>query len=1121
MLVTCASECFSVSPRCSIIRLSRPLLDCPSNLKEAIDWILRVTGKDGGGGDNGGTAALTNNVKELLKEVKGSGTGLGADIENVKKAFDNGKLITELADGLQQFIGYESSHCNTTGKITGAGIAPSNMATHRLCDATIAFTIGVLEGCKGRLNLRKHSAQHAKIDGVIKSLHDKYGQGPEKLQDVGTQMKTSLAKNNFKQTGLDSFVDDIGTAFQTLSTGINNMQSQPKQVAEKVGEYLKGIFEGSGGNSWGGKAEQAAMQLQALAGKFHSNNTYDTSDNTFSQNIRNVENNLTTTQAIPAVKPILVASKEEFVWHLEKAYVSYYQGTPVDTRQWDSNKAAEAKRCAQIFLGCIPLIYHCLTQFYWLCLDKTRRWDTYPFSGGGLRNLMVALGYGDAFLGGSTGKAVMTSVATKFNELSSAAASISKPYPEFLNTLTTSFDNAFTSSSTLTGQTIPALYHIARLYFRHQQGRNPGKTRPPSSIREMLYWLSGLQFSPQYDSLQSHISGVFRNMLGKPTNTGDTQLSLDVADSASYQNDNKLSAFDLKGYLTMTCLYSPMVLGRLQGHGVSEESKEPYLHHLFGNGMSFGYPSGAALLSKLSEYAYALQFQLSLTQKSFTNFDEGCGWRHCKFGKGINSGSANSPPSHICNGYTCNGVANCKHNGESNNTGGSSGPDSTTCTHNQRGYGSNCGTGSKASPLQAFLTDKLKGFSRGHPSDPSSHLASCSSNSMCHVPMGFKAEYLRETPGYGYHVFYPLLFYCSDNTRPLRLLSDKLYCISNYTPRSLGDMLGFYLHLCLQVFNKRSQNNFTFSSYITDLLKTKKHPSRAGLLIFEYLEDSIVELGSALHGVARHCHNKQKGVKEIKHQTVSGRSCSHSNTNSSPADLWSLFALVDNQSKHPDCNGLNQKCGAYLAPLTRSYGSTFGKSAAIASTYLSWVSYLADDFKESLEGLFTDFSNITCTDCKTLTGGTCSCTKGQHGTNSCQCDSVVSCSGVLPLFYEHGFNFFNVKSLSGKGSGTGNTKRTCQQFHSQLQSVISGNPLTNLLTTIDAFLYAIRWEFFSKLSGFWSIYICLILYTFFFLLDTLRVRSHIKLTSSHTVPPLALLTSGTPLLITKLTYIGK
>ncbi|GIX64735.1 extracellular matrix-binding ebh, putative [Babesia caballi] len=524
--------------------------------------------------------------------------------------------------------------------------------------------------------------------------------------------------------------------------------------------------------------------------------------------------------------------------------------------------------------------------------------------------------------------------------------------------------------------------------------------------------------------------------------------------------------------------------------------------------MSFAYPSGAVLLSKLAEYAYALQFQLSfLTQKCFTNFDDGCGWRHCRFGKDLIA-TGNPVPSHICPGYNCKNNK-CQHDGKSQ---------SSVCTHNKGGVGSECGqSGGKASPLQAFLTDNLQGFRRGQPGT-SNHLASCSSNLMCHVPMGFKAEYLRETPGYSYHVFYPLLFYCSDNTRPLRLLSDKLYCISNYTPRSLGDMLGFYLHLCRQVFNKRP-DNFTFPSYITRLLTTQRHPSRAGLLIFEYLENSIVELGSALHGVVRHCHNRQKGGQrdQIEHQTVSGGSCSHSD--SSPADLWSLFTL-DDPNKYPNC-AAGGGCGAYLSPLTRSKGSTFGKSAGFASTYLSWVSYLADDFKERLECLLNDFSNITCTDYRTLTGGKCSCTNGNHGTNSCQCDSVVSCSGVLPLFYEHGFNFFNVKSLSGKGCGNGQTKRSCNAFHSQLQTVINGEPLYTLLIAVDRFLYAIRWEFFSRLSAFWSIYVCIILYTFFFLLDTLHMRSHLKLTSSHTVPPVALLTSGKPLPITKLTYIGQ
>ncbi|GIX62374.1 variant erythrocyte surface antigen-1 family protein [Babesia caballi] len=1080
--------------------LPDPYSDCPSNLKEAIDWILRVTGKDGGG-DSDGTAALTKAVKSLLNEVN----GVDPEIKIVTQALNTDSgigLIGKLADGLQQFIGYESTSSNQSGRITGAGIAPSDMATHRLCDATIAFTIGVLEGCKNNEKVKLRKDQISKIDNVINKLHEQYGQGPEKLQEVGGPMKRELNKTNFNGTGIDSFVEDIGTALEKLK-GISH--DRPNDVAQKVGEYLKEVFKGSGSNNWGGDAEQAGENLKTLVTDFNDTKPYKPNDRSFSSNIGNIQNTLKV-GSHNIVQPILTAGKEEFVWHLEKAYVSYYPASA----QWPSDGNDE-KTCAQIFLGCIPLIYHCLTQLYWLCHDSGP-WDGQRFHdprGSGLRNIMVALGYGDYYLSSQQGRIVVKSAMQGFNEfkatqLEGPNAHLKTPYHAFLNKLTSNLNDAINpSSSTLTNQTIPALYHIARLYFRHQHGRNADRTRPPSSIREMLYWLSGLQFSPQYDSLQSHISGVFRSLLGKPAITEDADLSLPVADSASYKNDNKLSAFDLKGYLTMTCLYSPMVLGRLQGPGTSTESKEPYLHYLFGNGLSLAYPSGAALLSKLSKYAYALQFQLSfLTQKCSTNFDDGCGWRHCRFGKEIEPTESSNvtAPSHLCHADCENhGSGECQHKG----------PSST-----------NCGSQGKDSPLQAFLTDNLKGFRRGH-SGTSDHLASCSSNSMCHVPMGFKAEYLRETPGYGYHVFYPLLFYCSDNTRPLRLLSDKLHCISNYTPRSLGDMLGFYLHLTRQVFNVRTDN---LSEYVTKLLKTRNHPSRAGLLIFEYLENSIVELGSALHGVVRHCHNKKASdsAGQIKHLNVDGGPCSHSDSHSnsqSPADLWSLFTL-DNPSKYPNC-ATGGGCGAYLSPLTRSYGTTFGKSAAFASTYLSWVSYLADDFKERLEGLLVDFSNITCTDCQTQKGGECSCKKGQHGTSQCSCESVVSCSGVLPLFYEHGFNFFNVQSLSGKVSTNGDTKRTCQQFHSQLQTVINGDPLYTLLVAVDSFLYTIRWEFFSKLSAFWTIYVCIILYTFFFLLDTLHLRSHLRLTSSHTVPPLALLTSGQPLPLTKLTYIGQ
>ncbi|GIX66372.1 spectrin repeat superfamily protein, Extracellular matrix-binding protein, putative [Babesia caballi] len=115
--------------------------------------ILRVTGKDGKDQNSRGPTAieaLNTQVKELFKEVKTSDSTLSEDIENVIGALDTGGsdgLITKLADGLQQFIGYEDKG---GGKIKAdIGIAVSNLPLERLRDAVLMFIgplLGVLRG---------------------------------------------------------------------------------------------------------------------------------------------------------------------------------------------------------------------------------------------------------------------------------------------------------------------------------------------------------------------------------------------------------------------------------------------------------------------------------------------------------------------------------------------------------------------------------------------------------------------------------------------------------------------------------------------------------------------------------------------------------------------------------------------------------------------------------------------------------------------------------------------------------------------------------------------------------------------------------------------------------------
>ncbi|GIX65100.1 variant erythrocyte surface antigen-1 family protein [Babesia caballi] len=1043
----------------------KKLTDRPSNLKEAIDWILRVTGKDGGGvGGGGGDTAindLTEQIKKLLKSVENSGTGLGNEIKKVVQALDGGQLITKLAEGLQQFIGYQ----NGTIKHNTQGIGLYNDPLER-------FQEGVLNFWKEALQVLEmgfsRGATHVNLNTA-------------KSSDLSTHLENYRSKRDINGLA-DAFQTYLGNVLQKVEEDVDVKRTAQTQVQE-----LKTKLE---------------TLLRQVASQ-HSNSPFDFSENSaFKTKVDEVWTALTSPsialkslpgQRYPNSKTIVMAvfnATKGLLTQLMMGYQSSYQGTT--TNELTTSKSPQAAICAKIFLSCLPLIFSNLHQLYWKCKQEKAQggWKEMQLNGSGrngadLKHFMDLMTFSSVRLNGAmTGDNVVSNAFKDLTEFSTAASS-GQFYTEFLNTFKTTGIEKWTADNRTAQNTnfLSGLYLCSSWYFQGCQAKM-SQTRPPSSIREMLYWLMGLTATPQFGDLLGHI----HNVVGS---------DFKVAVSGSSKTDETLTADKVTSYILSICYTSPSVLDIIQGSVPPQESNDkPWLHDLYSNTeFPFKYPSsGAALFYALSDYTYALQFQLSFLYKQCQDmYINTCGWQFCTFGKDINNDSSNGEvvTSHICH-------AGCTHG-----TGSSS-----QCSHND----TKCGTDGQASPLQAFLTDKLQGFRRGHPGT-SDHLASCYSNSMCHVPMGFKAEYLRETPGYGYHVFYPLLFYCSDHTRPLRLLSDKLHCIANYTPRSLGDMLGFYLHLTRQVFNVRTER---LSEYITNLLKTKQPQSRGSLIIFESVENSIVELGSALHGVVRHCHNRQTSDPhgQIKHQDVSGQFCSHSK---SPADLWSLLSGMDNN--HAACR--SAKCGAYMSPLTRSYGSTFGKSAGFASTYLSWVSYLADDFKERLEGLLIDFTNITCNDCKTQNGGECSCSKGQHGTSNCQCDSVVSCSGVLPLFYEHGFNFFNVKSLSGKVGGVPQTKRNCAQFHSQLQSVISGHPLSNLLNTIDTFLFLFRYYFLSNLSAFWNIYMCLILYTFFFLLDTLHLRSHLKLTSSHTVPPLALLTQGTHLPVTKLTYIGQ
>ncbi|GIX62585.1 variant erythrocyte surface antigen-1 family protein [Babesia caballi] len=1042
-------------------------------------------------GGQDGTQALTNEVKKLLDSVKGSDSGLGNEIDNVKKALTPGPtgLIAKLAEGLQQFIGYEPGSSNTTGKLTGAGILPANVAKHQVCNAVLNFVIRFLEGlCEIK------ASGHGEVLKVISTLRRCVGTGQvpkgfkdlvkkieEKVKEIDTKLqnnqnklhgafqifKTLVTTLKYEQNGSLSVTQDSAQVTSFLNVVKNGIKQDGSSNFRTLCDALNALFKDDKIKKGASQSNNEPLKVSdaPLKSKYNAVNP---------DSVNGDINNLKNTKPVnAAVFTAVRDAARAFIAELQtKTYTSYYKGAT-----WTGVSGHEAK-CAKIFLGCLPLYYQAFTYIYWGCHDNGGRWRNLTLAGGDLKSYFDSQGLLPTFVESSrTGAHIAESSLQKFSEFTQGMREASPPspftYSSFNEKLQKNVED--NGNNHFSGCPLSALFYGASCYFRYQQITTANiAVRAPKTIREMLYFLAALQFSPQYDAFESYVTEYFKGLIPNsngqtPDVRSDSDLKLQVADSGitpkpgSSASSDTLSAADLKSYLASTFHLAPAFIGLIQGPSASI-SGEPWLHSLFSNSqLNLSIPSsGAGIFGALSNYTYALQFQLSfLYIQCRDTYTVGCGWRDCRFGKDINATvNEKIALSHIC-------VTGCTKNSGSHD-------------HNSKPYEcehTGCGSTGKGSPLQAFLTDKLKGFSRGHPADPSSHLAACS-GSRCHVPMGFNPNDLRAASNgnaqCGLNIAYALGSFCGGFNTPLRQLSEKLGCLTRRTPRTLGDLFGFMWHLNGQLFPKSALST---KPWLNDLVKHTP---------FSYAVEQKTETL----------------------QSFVGSSQSHSGSH----DTHDLKSLSNSGCKEKDKN-----CGPYLYPLTHSDGATFGKPAPYASTYLSCMVYLTDDLQSGFQELLDTFNGHACKGCKS--SSTCS---SHTSASQCQCASVVDCADVLPLFYRYGFRFLSAFRLKGVGNGGDNSKRSCQKFHDQLSNILKPEaPLNNLITTIDEFLFLFRYYFLSHLSAFWTIYICLILYTFFFLLDTLHLRSHLKLTSSHTVPPLALLTSGKPLPVTKLMYIGQ
>ncbi|GIX61201.1 variant erythrocyte surface antigen-1 family protein [Babesia caballi] len=951
-------------------------IDCSSNLKEAIDWILRVTGKDGGSDKSQDLARAITELPDFKVAIKyaadklnegGSGDASKALVK-LSTPGTLGPIIGKLAEGLRQFIGYDPS--GGIIKHSNKGIGASNDPLERLQEGLLGFWIEMIQSLVNSANkgVRDVSLRGVNLDSELRPALGG-GSGGKNFTTAVNHMK-GLNQRNGDQ------IKDVVTQLKNVTKlqSKTNITDFATPVSEYLGKVLQAVAEDSSVKSISGgfKFNNHRKSINEIVNELCTNITTlikkfaDMKGKPFSLERGGIENGMAQVKlynahlgpnVLKGIKPppktialisALHNATNGFRRELQKPlYTSYY----LPSATWDGSQ--DKPKCAMIFLSCIPLYYYGITYLYWQCRDKGA-WASWTFGQGSkgyeLRYFMAAMGFDINQFNLNSGETVMKSVSSKLTELNTTTE---ESFPKFLKTLQSKLNDTSALPSTFNGHTISALIHCAATYFHCKQRQDintNGEPPPPVTIRQMLYWLSGLTITSQFGSLLGHFKSTLPNKLA-------------VVVSGTKNSHVTLTANDLSGHLIPACILCPNILGLIQGDSAGT-AKEPWLHGLFSNKLGLSYPSGVDLFRALCDYVYAVQFQLSFLVQMCISGSVNGGWQNCRYGKKIQPNGKGEPVK----SWICPIISGCKK---------------SKCQHNNSNDCKNydeCGKSSN-SPLQAFLTDRLEGF-RHSTSDPvpsrspnyPNHYGNHPKRFMCHVPMEFTSETLRSDAGSGYAIYMVLRIFSGTSIDPFRQLCEKLVCLTKRTPKTLGDLFGFYWHFCNQVFNNReiledfaklrdrlqdiwapwnvvNKVHEALSSQNNDYEKLKKSvslssPTTGLSLSFKALESSealfflLFQAGipNALDGLARHCHRTEvqnvtegKSTTVIKHNSSSDPTSSHK-CSESPNDLWSLHhGVSDPNYKHKECTGKN--CGGYLNSLTLASGAVFAPD--FAATYLS------------------------------------------------------------------------------------------------------------------------------------------------------------------------------------------
>ncbi|EDO07634.1 variant erythrocyte surface antigen-1 beta subunit [Babesia bovis T2Bo] len=341
--------------------------------------------------------------------------------------------------------------------------------------------------------------------------------------------------------------------------------------------------------------------------------------------------------------------------------------------------AQDVHLLARIFLGSVCLIWSGLSQLGFLTGGSggtEKRWSQSSLheicgDSAGLGSFMAAMGYDLERLNGSggPGKAgtFVNGLLTKtveWKDLSNGTNSSS--VAEYYSIIYKKAEEAgkSTSKTEQICEQYPllVLHILASGYFRAgsagAKGVIPAPSAPqpakaassdtkkddaprkPRTIREILYWLSALPYSPAYKGLlgygKERLERILKRPYGSSSTNNETQLKF-------YQDKRPhpitVDEYNLFAHFQAVTQYCPLVLIGIQG-GLkgTDSTKEPAIHDLYANTeCNFTYPTvPIQAYNQVVHYIRGLFYQLYFLRKQCAvKVAMGGKWRECRYGTNV------------------------------------------------------------------------------------------------------------------------------------------------------------------------------------------------------------------------------------------------------------------------------------------------------------------------------------------------------------------------------------------------------------------------------------------------------------------------------------------------------